>query len=179
MKETLLRQSRCSLLLALLVCSLVALPSQAQNLNTYSVGLMLGLGGSAESTPDTGVDNFTFEGFFSYKLDRDSLFRVRVGQMDLETDIGETELNYVTLSGEYLISAGSYESGLFLGLGFYDVGSGAGFLDDNALGLTLGVTGDFFLTDNFSALVQFSGHYADFDGTQFFVAGHVGLAYHF
>jgi hypothetical protein len=161
------------------------MPSQAQNLHNYSIGLMVGLGGAAESNPDTGIDNLALEGFFSYRIDRYAHFRARVGQLDLETSFGETQLDYITLSGEYLINGGSYESGLFLGLGFYDISdgifdsTGQGFQEDNALGLTLGVTGDFSLTDRFSILVELSGHYADFDGTQFFVAGHTGLVFHF
>ena len=176
-----MRHSRFFIFATLVLLAVLHTPatSFAQATSNYSVGLMLGLGGSAESNPDTGIDNFSIEGIFSYKIDRYSRFRARVGQLDLETDFGSSELNYLTLSGEYLVAADNYESGLFIGLGLYDLGGGVGFQDDNALGLTLGVTGDFYLSDRFSLLVEFSGHYADFDSTQFFVTGHAGVLFHF
>jgi hypothetical protein len=153
--------------------------SEAQGGRDFTVGLLFGVGGSVESSPDTGIDNFSLEGLFSYRIDRYSLFRARVGQIDLESDFGGTELSYLTLGGEYLVVEGNYVSGLFLGLGFYDVAAGGGFADDTALGLTGGVTGDFRINNRLSLIVEFSGHYADIESAQFFATGHVGLAFHF
>lgn len=181
LKERLLRHSRFFILALCAFSTLILFPvsSEAQGGPDYAVALLIGFGGSAESEPDTGIDNFSLEGLFSYKIDRSTLFRARVGQLDLETDFGSSELSYLTLGGEYLIPTANYTSGLFLGLGFYDVTDGGGFVDDTALGLTMGVTGDFKLNDRFSVLVELSGHYADLDSSQFFAAGHVGLVFHF
>lgn len=176
-----MRHSRFIILAFCTLSALVLFPasSEAQGGREFTIGLLLGAGGSVESTPDTGLGNLAIEGLFSYKIDRYSLFRARVGQLDLESDLGSTELSYLTLGGEYLVPGGNYVSGLFLGLGFYDVASGGGFADDTALGLTAGVTGDFRLNDQFSLLVELSGHYADLETSQFFAAGHVGLVFHF
>ena len=176
-----MRHSRFIILAFCTFSALVFFPvsSEAQGSCNCTVGLLFGVGGSVESSPDTGIDNFTIEGLFSYQIDRYSLFRARLGQLDLESEFGSTELSYLTLGGEYLIANGHYVSGLFLGLGFYDVAAGGGFADDTALGLTAGVTGDFRLNDRFSLLVELSGHYADLEQSQFFAAGHVGVAFHF
>ncbi len=193
-----MRQQR-QLILSLLVflaLGLVPTSSSAQSKYTFGVGLMLGLGGSTDSidvfgasaSADTGFGNVGFQGIFTMETQRDVLFGARIGQIDLEVDDApafDAGLTYLTLSGEYRLTEGFYESGLFLGLGLYDlspdVDCGPPFCaeDEEAFGLTLGVTGDFHLSDRFSLLVEFSGHYADLDYAQLFFMGHVGLMYHF
>lgn len=184
MKVDTARQKR-HLMVAILVAlalGLVPSTSLAQSRYAFTVGLMGGLGGSTDAEPDTDLNNFGLQALFAMDLDIHTMFSVRAGQLDLETDAGElydTELAYVTLSGEYRMTAGFYESGLFLGLGYYDLNGAPLVPGDSALGLTLGTTGDFRLTDRFSLLVEIAGHYADLDHAQFFLHGHAGVAFHF
>ena len=172
-----MRQTR----LGLLVLALLPASSQAQSFKPYTVGLMAGVGGSTESEPDTGLGNFNWQAMFAMKLDLNTLWGVRVGQLDLESDADllDGDLTYLTLVGEYLFADRFYESGLYLGLGLYDFDGGPVWGNDSALGAVLGVTGDFELTERFSLLAEVSVHYADLDHTQFFLMGHVGVGYHF
>ncbi len=184
MKADTARQKRHLVVTILVVLALGFLPgsSLAQSRYPYIVGLMGGLGGATDANPDTDLDNVGWQALFAMDIDVRTLFSVRVGQLDLETDAGElfdSELNYVTLSGEYRMTAGFYESGLFLGLGYYDRGGAPLLPDDSAIGLTLGTSGDFRLTDRFSLLIELAGHYADLEQAQFFLHGHVGVAFHF
>ncbi len=177
--------SRSLLTYSLAVLVLAGLPSvaQAQDYFNFSLGLMATLGGTTDAEPDPGIDNFGFQAVFGYQIDRHTLFKARLGQLDLETDEGnglyDTELSYVTLGGEYLINSGSYESGLFIGLGFYDLDAAPLIEDESSLGLALGTSGAFRLQDRLDLVVEFSIHYADLDYAQFFLMGHAGLAYRF
>ncbi len=194
-----MRQPRL-LILASLVAVALLLPglASAQSNFRYTAGLMGGFGGAIASAPSSTT---VFEPFireddfdlglqlvFNTEMRRGILFGIRVGQLDVEIDsVGlelavapvESEMTYATLSGEYLLSAGSYQSGLFFGLGYYSVDGQDFYEDDRALGLTVGTAGDFRINDRWSVLLEFSGHYADLDYAQFFIMGHVGVGFHF
>jgi hypothetical protein len=160
---------------------LPASSSAQQHQYNFSIGLLGGIGGSPDADPDLGVDNFGLEAFFSMETSIRTRFVVRAGQMGLESDGGviDTDLNYLTLSGEYEFHESSYEAGLFIGLGLYELDPTRGIPDESSVGLTIGTTGDIRLTDRLSVIIQISGHYVDFDYAQFFVMGHAGLAFHF
>ncbi len=187
-----------SILIALALCCLAG-SSSAQTPSRYTAGVTFGFGTPTGSGPSGSTindvylvnDNFEFgyQLLFGMEVRRGTLFAVRFGQMDVEvtspnqlavfgTPVG-SELNYLTLTGEYRLPAGSYQSGFFMGLGYYSVDGKNTFDDDAGLGLTLGVNGDIRINDRWSILVEFSGHYADLDYAQFFVMGHAGLAIHF
>lgn len=164
--------------------------SDAESLYDFRFGLLGGLGGAFDAEPDPGFSNLGLEAYFSMETEERTRFAVRLGELDLDTDssgfLPDTTLRYVTLSGEYASTASFYESLLFLGLGFYDaqdtlsLTNGQLLLrDDSALGLTLGTSGEFRLTDRLNLIVQFSGHYADLDFAQFFLMAHAGIGYHF
>ena len=177
------RHPRTLLLLAILV-GLLAFPgtSDAQS-KDFTVGAFLSFGGATDADPDSGLDDSGFQLLFAYQRDIDNRFNLRIGQMSLDNDDGgslfDADLDYLTLSGEYQFSGGHYESGLFLGLGLYSI-DGSTFVDDEeSLGLNLGVSGDFRLTDRFSLLAEFSLHYADLDFARFFLLANVGVGFHF
>ena len=182
-EENPLRPQRFVLPTILMLLALGFFPasSAAQNQFNYSVGLLFGLGGSPDADPDTDFDNFGFEAYFSMETELRTKFVVRAGQLGLESEgaFVDADLSYLTLSGEYDFSRGSYKSGLFLGVGAYDLSANRGVADESALGLTLGTTGDIRINDRLSVIVQFTGHYVDIDFAQFFVTGHAGLAFHF
>ncbi len=168
-------------LAAFLLLALLPAAASAQQPSTYAVGLSLGLGGASGSERSTGYDNLGFQAFFSVEIQSRTRFVTRLGQLGLDSKDStvDADLTYLTLAGEYAFNAGSYESGLFLGLGFYDLSSNFGGGDDSALGLTLGTNGDFRLTDHLSLNVELSAHWADLDDAEFFIMGHAGVAYHF
>ncbi len=178
-----MRQKRLRLvtLLGLLLAVLWPVASQAQNTHTFRVGLMAGLGGASEDELDYDLTNFSWQAVFSMRIEPSTLWGVRVGQVDLDSgaDIFDSELNYLTLTGEYLYADRFYESGLYLGLGFYDFDGGPALSSDNALGVVVGVTGSFELAKRFDLLTELSIHYADLNATQFFILGHVGVGYRF
>ena len=152
--------------------------------NTFSIALMGGLGGSFDAEPDTGLDNTGLQVRFTMELDLRTDFAVRVGKMDLEGEssvpgLFDSELTYLTLAGEYAFPAGYYESGLFIGLGLYDLSGDLFIPDEDGIGLTVGASGEFRITDRFFAVVEFSGHYADLDYAQFFAMGHAGVGFRF
>ena len=188
-----------SILIALVLLGLPG-DASAQTTSRYTAGVMLGFGGATGSGPDGSggpgdvyvVDDSFDLGYqllFNMETRKDILFGVRFGQMDVElasptllSIFGaplDTELTYATLAGEYRLSAGSYQSGLFLGVGYYSIDGQGTFDDDSGLGLTGGTTGEFRINDHWSVMLELSGHYGDLDYAQFFIMGHVGLAFHF
>ena len=187
-----------SILIALAL-SCLAGSSSAQTPSRYTAGVTFGFGSPTGSGPsgstidDVYLVNDSFEfGYqlmFGMEVRRGTLFAVRFGQVDVEIaspaalsvfggPIG-SDLSYLTLTGEYRMPAGSYQSGFFMGLGYYSVDGKNVFDDDDGLGLTLGVDGDIRINDRWSILVEFSGHYADLEYAQFFIMAHAGLAFHF
>ncbi len=169
-----------------LLAFIVLAPSSglAQSGYTYSIGLLGGLGGSADAEPDTGLDNLGWQARFSMELEVRTLFSVRAGQLQLAVDdvpggLFDSDLSYVTLSGEYTFPAGFYESGVFIGLGAYDLSGDGVLADESAIGLTVGTSGDFRITKRLSCLIELAGHYADLDYAQLFFMAHAGLSFHF
>ncbi|MEM9554151.1 MAG: hypothetical protein AAGC60_07820 [Acidobacteriota bacterium] len=174
-----LRRSRRVLPFALALVALLCSAGQAAAQDSmFTLGLYAGLGGAAEAD---AFGEASIQGLFSLNIAQRTDFEVRVGQLGVSAsdETVEGDLTYVTFTTDYRLPADFYESGLFLGLGFYDFSSDSGFADDDALGLTLGVLGDFRLVEQWSLLVELSGHYADLDQTQFFLMAHVGVGFHF
>ena len=187
-----------SILIALAFCCLAG-SSSAQTTSRYTAGAMFGFGATTGSGPSGStiddaylVDDrfdFGYQLFFGMEVRRGVMFATRFGQMDVQIASPnrlalfgspvDSELTYLTLAGEYRLPAGSYQSGLFLGAGYYSVDGQDVFDDDSGLGLTVGVDGDFRINDRWSILVEFSGHYADLDYAQFFIMGHAGIGFRF
>jgi len=170
------------ILLFLLALGLLPFQAAAQERYTYSylAGFSVGLGGTADAESDPGFDNFDWQAMFGMDLEKNLRFGARLGQMSLDTDGGSgNDLTYLTLVGEYLAPAPHYESGLYLGVGYYDFGAGGFFPGDSSLGLTLGVTAGFKMTDRLVLLLDLAGHYADLNYAQFFANANVGVAYRF
>ncbi len=168
--------------LGLLILLLPA-AAAARESHSFKFALMGGLGGATDAEPDVDLDNAGFQLMFAMTTDSDVNFAIRAGRLDMEAGEGsglfDSELTYVTLTGEYMVTAGYYESGLFFGIGVYDLDDTPLIEGESALGITLGVSGDFRLSDRFSFLAEFSGHYADFDRANVFLMGHAGLAFKF
>ena len=66
----------------------------------------------------------------------------------LEEGLRDAELTFLTIAGEYRFRQPSYDFGIYLGLGGYELAGDdffEGEVDDRGLGLALGFTGDFDL----------------------------------
>jgi hypothetical protein len=167
----------------LAVLCLLPTTSFAQQGNSgYTLALSLVLGGTSDASPDPGFDNLGFQAMFSFETSPHLLVAGRVGLLPLETDEGsafDADLTYLTVGGEYRLSEGYYESGLFIGLGIYDLAGDRFVEDETSVGLNLGVTGDFRINGRFSFLAELMVHAVDMEYTNFFVTANAGIAYHF
>ncbi|MCY3969179.1 MAG: hypothetical protein OXG74_04570, partial [Acidobacteria bacterium] len=79
--------------------------------------------------------------------------------------------------GEYRFQELYYQSGVFFGLGLYQLGNGVE--SEEGPGLTVGVSGDFPINKRLSVVLELSGHYADIDAASTYASAHVGVAYQF
>jgi hypothetical protein len=153
----------------------------------FSLGVLGGLGGPLDaSDPDPGVDNQVIQLQAGMLTEPRTLVIVRVGRLETDDDaalgsLTAPTLDYLTISGEYRLFEGWYDSGIFLGLGGYRLeGDRDGVVEDEtSIGLTLGATGEMEVTRHFSVIAEFSGHWADLDETQLFGMGLIGLAVKF
>jgi len=162
----------------------------AQDIYNWTVGLMGGIGGSADVKP--GSRNF---GNGSYQLEGLALTEprtvlgLRVGHLALggnDTLFGSrvgADLSYLTLAGQYMYEESYYDSGVYLGIGGYRLGgrdavSGLS-TSKTAIGGVLGLTGEFRTTRHIGILVELSAHYIDVRNSHIFGMAHGGLAFHF
>jgi hypothetical protein len=183
------RRSQLQLAFGVLLLALsLAGAAQAEEKYPYRASAFIGLGGPISSGGDdsSSLDNGSYQLGFSWISDTDILVGVRYGQIDFGDDEGiggrsGSDLTYATIGGEYLFNEGYYISGVYLGLGWYDVGEDdlGSIESDSAIGLALGLTGDFRLTQRFSILVELSGHYTDLDDADLLAMGHAGVAFRF
>ncbi len=155
--------------------------ADAQERYSYIVSLSPSLGGSVDGDPDGGLDNSGFQGSFSWRTEPRTVVGVRFGNFDLSGRLGaltDPTFRYATISGEYRFQELYFQSGVFFGLGLYQL-SGAGDLSEEGAGLTVGVTGDFPINERFSVQVELAGHYADLDSASTFGGVQVGVAWQF
>jgi hypothetical protein len=169
--------------LAAITLLLSAAPGVAVEPYLVSVGVLGGLGGPLDADqPDPGVDHQALQLDVGVLTEPRTLVVLRLGRLEMDEPLGalvEPELEYATISGEYRLFDGWYDSGIFLGLGGYRLGAD-GVDEETAVGLTVGVTGDFEVNRWLSVVAELSGHWADLDaGSQFFGLGHAGLAVRF
>ncbi len=180
-KETLPLRHFRTVSLATVILAAILLPgveAEAQD-KGISIGIFGGLGGSPDSD---GYDGSGFQLLAAMDLSRNTLTGVRIGEMSTEFEldngaIEENDMSYITVGTEYRRDADYYTSGLLIGLGYYRLEGP--FSEEDSLGLTMGVTGDFQINPRFSVVVELSGHYADFDRAQIFLLGHAGVVFRF
>lgn len=169
----------------LLVLALFVLPAGASADSVFRLNLMAGAGGSLDED-DAGLSNSTFQLGFSVEPEDQLLVGLRVGQLDFGNAlIGpsvDTTLDYATVVGEYRFTESFYESGLYIGLGAYSLDgvrfAGGGFSEES-VGLALGITGEFLITDSVGFVIEVSGHLTNLDTIDTLMMGHAGLSIHF
>lgn len=168
--------------------ALVFLPiaAEAQGSLTYGVNLLGGIGGSLDED-EASLTNSSIQLGFSVQPEDQVLIGLRASQIDfgneLVAGLVNASIDYITLSGEYRFTESFYESGLYLGLGFYrfegDPATVIAADDESSVGIVLGITGEFLITQKFGFLVELSGHFANLDSIDTIVAGHAGFSFHF
>lgn len=166
--------------------------SQAQRYSFIGSGL-IGVGGSFDEN-ESGYGNPSFQLGFSNVIEDRTLFGIRVGGLELDSEDGLGELSdpsllYVTLVGEYRETTSSFsgrfiEPAVYMGLGFYDldgVDSDGQSQSDQSIGLVVGLVGDMPLRSkrDFLLRIELQGHWADLDAAQLFGFAQVGIAYRF
>ncbi len=174
----------------LLIGGLLALPAAAgaQELYTYTVGLLGGLGGSFDADPGGSLTNKSFPLNLGMVTEPNTHLILRTGKLSLDKDnlfgtLHNAELDYATIGGEYRARQGVWESGLYLALGGYrlngsDIDSGRD-RTETSVGLAMGATGELPINRHLGVLAEVSGHYIRFRDEQFFAMAHVGVALHF
>lgn len=173
----------------LLIAGLLLLPAAAgaQELYTYTVDVLGGIGGSFDADPGGSLTNTGFQVNLGVITEPHTQLTLRTGKLALDKDtffgsLRDADLSYVTIGGEYRSRQAFWDSGIYLGLGGYRLSgsqSSGRDLRQNAWGLAVGVTGEFPINQHLGLLGEVSGHYIDFDEAQFFGMAHVGLAIHF
>jgi hypothetical protein len=159
----------------------------AQDDSIYRGTLLGGLGGSFLSEGKHDPDHSVLQASLGILTDDRTFTVFRVGKIgfgDQEIVAGRSgaELEYVNVAGEYRLPSRAYTWGFFLGVGGYRLTGDALTTTsrrETALGLALGVEGDFDLTRHLGLAVEFGGHYVFFDEADLYGVGLVGLAIHF
>lgn len=176
--------------LLLMTAALFLAPAAAgaQELYTFTIGLLGTLGGSLDSDVGNDLTNPGVQLNLTMVTEPRTHVGFRLGTLEVGEDgvfgnLGNADLSYITIGGEYRVRYRFYDSGFFAGLGGYrlegtSLATGAS-QDETGLGLVLGLSGDFQLTRNFSFVVELAGHYADLNVGDTFLTGHAGIAYHF
>lgn len=173
----------------LIVGIAVLLPAalEAQE-STWTLSALGGLGAAID---EGGSAGFGLQVGGALVVDRQTNIWLRLGSVGFDTgdDAGALDdagATYVNIGGEYQFFEGYYDSGVFLGLGAYNVdGTRIGAVgpardvDDTVLGLVLGVSGEFKVTPKFAFLVEVAGHVLDSDDAQVLATAHAGVAWHF
>jgi hypothetical protein len=173
----------------LLIAGLLLLPGAAgaQELYTYTVGVLGGVGGSFDADPGGSLSNTGFQVNLGMVTEPHTHLIVRAGKLALDDDglfgsLLDAELTYATIGGEYRARQGIWDSGIFVALGGYRLDGTAPFGRDGqetSWGVSAGVTGELPINRHLGVLAEISGHYVDFDEAQFFGMASAGLAIHF
>jgi hypothetical protein len=171
------------------VIALATAPAaRAQELYTFTVSAIAGIGGSIDADPGDGFEDGAFQLGASMVTEPRTRVAVRAGRMGLGggeefASLTDADLSYLTVAGEYHFPEGSYSPWVYIGLGGYRLEgedrAGGGAAEETALGANLGLVGEFTITRRVDLLVEVSGHWADFDDQQAFATGQAGLAFHF
>ena len=171
---------------AILVILLLPGAARAQELYTFTAGLLGGVGGSLDAEPGDDLGNNGYQINLTMVTEPRTHVGFRLGRLGLDGDeffgpLSDAELSYITLAGEYRLPESFYDSGIFIGLGGYRLEGNRGGRDEEetSFGLTVGVSGEFRINQWLGVLLELSGHYADFEDAQLFAMGHGGIAVHF
>jgi hypothetical protein len=168
----------------------IALPgaARAQELYTYTVGVLGGVGGSSDVDPGSDFGNHGYQFNFGLVTEPRTVLDLRVGRLGLDRkpafgSLTDADLTYATLGGEYRFDETYYQSGVYFALGAYRLNGKRAFdgssRDQTTLGGAIGLTGEFPINSHFGVLVELSGHYTLLNEAKIFAMAHAGVAFHF
>lgn len=175
------------------VLAAVALPHKATADDTFSLLLQGGVGGpvNEDSTSNAGFET-AFQLGFTVASRGDIQVGGRAGRVDYSPGdqlgpFAAPTLDYLTLGGDYRFNEGFYQSGIFIGLGYYslegdvliDPEGTTETRDETGVGLAIGVTGEFELAPKLGFVVEAIGHITDLQAQDLFVTVNAGFAFHF
>lgn len=173
------------LALVVLAVTALTLPARADESYNYTLSLLGGIGGSLDADPDPGLTNPGFALGLAMVTEPRTHVGLRLGQLEIDQQesfggVRDAELRYALITGEYRLFKGYYDSGLFAGIGGYQLEGtvqGADY-DDSAFGGVVGVSGEFAITRWLGFQVELAAHWANLDAGQILVLGHAGVALH-
>lgn len=172
-----------AVLVPILTFALAAAPEAAAlDRYAYSIGVDAVAGGPPNSEPDADLDNFGGQVVFGWQSELRTYVVTRAGQLSLDVDEGDglldSDLRWLTVSGEYRFSDAAWDSGLFVGIGFYEE-EGSAIGDDSGLGLTLGTTARFPIVERLDLMLELAGHFTELERADVFVSGGAGVSFRF
>ena len=167
----------------------LALPGGAQATEPYTFTILLqgSFGGPLQesSGADSGLDNSGFQLGFTVVGKGEVQIGGRFGSIDFDDGLGglgDASLDYVNVGGEYRFKEGFYDSGVYLGLGNYEIeglDANGNVNSESSIGLAVGVTGEFELTKRFGLQLDLTTHVTDLAAAELFLTAHAGVAIHF
>jgi len=170
------------------VCVAAPAPAAAQDY-TWTLSAMGGIGSALR---DGGSSETGYQVGFGLQFEPGANVWIHAGEIGFDTGGGVGELtdgtaSYVNIGGEYQFTESYYQSGLFLGLGAYDLQARRVFAEgvlgprggETAIGLVIGATGEFKFSPRFVFLVEVSGHILDSSDVRVLGTAHAGFGLHF
>jgi len=154
---------------------------------TFTLGLLGGVGGALDADPDPGLEERSWALAAGMITAPRTLVVMRAGRLEIEgapafERFAQADLEYVNIAGEYRFAQPTYDYGMYLGLGYYQMDGAllaGGSASDSDVGIVLGLTGDFDVTRYLSVIGEISGHYVFLDDANIFAMANIGLAVHF
>lgn len=179
---------RLAVAAGLLLALVLAPAATAVEPYLFTASGLVGVGGSQDAEPGDGFGNSAYQLGFSYITETRTRVAVRLGDMELGDGgdfaaLSDAGLSYLTVAGEYRFPENYYDTWISFGLGAYQLDGDPRFAgaedEETAIGVSIGLSGEFRLVRNLDLVVEFSGHYADFDDAQVFGNALAGIAWHF
>ena len=187
MKKTTLLAAASALVLCPLLSPAVA-EAQTGSTGRYSFmgSALVGIGGGL-GEDDVSASNTTFQLGFGMITQGDIRLGLRLGSISFDSedrvgDLSDFGLTFVTVGGEYLISEGYYTSGIYLALGGYQLDATSdlgGDADESTVGVALGLTGEFDVSERWVVRLEVSGHALPSTEIETMAMGLIGVGYRF
>lgn len=161
--------------------------AEAQDRGNFTVAALAGLSGAFDSEGGKTFDHSASELVLSMRTDSRVWTSLRFGKLALDDEelaVGrlDSRVEFLTIAGESRFRQAAYDFGVLFGLGRYQLDAellAGGRETEEALGITLGFTGDFDLTRRISVVAEITTHYVFFRETNFYGSALAGLAVHF
>ena len=170
-----------------LVALLIGSVAEAQDRGIYSVSVLAGVSGAFDSNGERAFDHTARVLAVGMNTGEQVWTSIRLGSLALDDEelaVGRAdgEIEYLSIAAENRFRLNAYTFGVFGGLGLYQLDAlllEGGREQKEALGLSLGFTGDFDITRRISIVAEVATHYVFFGETSFFGSALAGVAVHF